>query len=345
MSRAFPGEGVSMFSVYSIENPLMDYLIHGDYPFLARIGSKPGTMQLVGYPQFKSIVDAAEACSIFPGGSGANTVRALAMLLGPELERYGRPAYSGGIGRDEAGEGFEGILHGLGIETAMARKPIPTGVTAIVITPDHERTMHTYLGACRDFAPEDVDFGILEASRFLYSTGYMWDTEPQKRALFSAVDRARAIGVPFCFDLADPFVVDRYYRELREWVRGRTSVIFANREELSRMTDRTGSDAEIVAAAEGLAPVVVMKTGNKGCIVLDGARAIEVPGFPVVATDTTGAGDSFAAGFLYGMLTGRSLAESGRLGNRIASRIVMVEGCRYDLLDREDILAILNINN
>lgn len=327
-----------MHSVYAMENPLMDYVMHEGYSFLARFGARPGTMQLVEHSTFKEIIKASRGYSVFPGGSGANTARALSMLTGAD-ESLGFPCFSGGIGADDAGNRFMAILGDLGIETAMAKKDIPTGVSAIVVTPDHERTMFTYLGACRDFSPEDVSMDFIRSSKFLYSTGYMWDTEPQKKALFAAVDEARAVKVPVCFDLADPFVVDRYYLELSDWIRGRVDVLFANREELSRITDCTGTDYEILNKASRLAEIIVMKIGKGGSIVQSANRMVHAPGESVICVDTTGAGDSYSAGFLYGLLRGADQETCARLGNRIAARIVSVEGCRYDCIDRHDIIG------
>ena len=329
-----------MHAAYLIENPLMDYIMHEDQAFLERFNARPGTMQLVDYDTFSAIVAAASSYSVYPGGSGANTARALAMLSAGESE-LGRPCYSGGIGSDEAGRRFMLIMNELGIDTAMAVKPLPTGVSAIVVTPDHERTMFTYLGACQDYAPADVSETFLADSRYLYTTGYLWDTEPQKKALFHMVERANALSVPVLFDLADPFVVDRYHAELKAWVKGRVQVLFANREELSRITGAYGTDIEIMRAASALAPTVVMKIGRGGCLAQSGGKLIHAPGESVAAVDTTGAGDSFAAGFLYGLLKGRSLMDCAKLGNRIASRVVAVDGCRYECIDRDEVLAVL----
>jgi fructokinase len=332
-----------MFSVYAIENPLMDYLMRESYQWLERFDARPGTMQLVDYERFQAIVRASREHQVFPGGSGANTIRALAMMLGDEAATLGAPAYSGGIGRDEPGLAFCRILENLGVRVSVAEKDLPTGVSAIVITPDHERTMFTYLGACRDFSEDDVDLELLEASRMLYGTGYLWDSEPQMRALFKAVDFAKSRRIPVCFDLADPFVVDRYYEGLREWLPGKVQVLFANRRELARMTDCGPTDPDIVILqrAAALAPVVAMKIGKGGCIIQDYGRVLHVPGESVNCRDTTGAGDSFAAGYLYGVIKGLDARSCGVLGNRIASRIVTIEGCRYDLLDRDDLLAPL----
>ncbi|TFG79144.1 MAG: adenosine kinase, partial [Spirochaetales bacterium] len=325
---------------YIIENPLIDYVMHENESFLAKLDARPGTMQLVEHATFQAIIQASCGYTIVPGGSGANTARALAMLTGDE-QASPRPCYSGGVGDDEAGRAFETIMSGLGIDTAMAMKNAKTGVSAIVVTPDHERTMFTSLGACRDFSPGDVSEEFLADSACFYATGYLWDTDPQKQALFHAVDRANALDIPVYFDLADPFVVDRYWKDLCAWLPGRVHTIFANRQELSRMTGCGGTDYEIMRDAARLAPTVVMKIGRGGCLAQSGGRLIHVKGEAVVPVDTTGAGDSFSAGFLYGVLHHRSLKDCAKLGNRIAARVVAVEGCRYDCIDRDDILAVV----
>jgi fructokinase len=202
--------------------------------------------------------------------------------------------------------------------------------------------MFTHLGACRDFSPGDIEWNLLKDARFFYSTGYMWDTEPQLKALNAAVDKACEWGIPCCFDLADPFVVDRYYHDLRYWIKGRFSILFGNREELSRMTGCDGSDDAIVNCAADLAPLVVMKVGSRGCIIRSAEMIFTVPGEAVKTRDTTGAGDSFAAGFLYGLLRKLDLERCGLLANRVASRIVQVDGCDVSLLDRQDILSCLD---
>ncbi len=331
-----------MHSVFIIENPLMDHVMHEDYRFLERFDAAPGTMQLVEHGTFRDIVRSSSGQRILPGGSGANTARALAKLVGPDADAYGRVAYGGSIGPDEAGAEFDRAMRRSGVDTRLATKDLPTGVSAIVVTPDHERTMFTSLGACRDYCLDDLPRELISDSRFFYSTGYMWDTEPQMRALFAAVEEAKRLGKTVCFDLADPFVVDRYYRELRPWVRDHVDILFANRRELSRMTDRDDGDESILDAAAGLAGTVVMKIGKDGCLARHGSATIREAAFPVTCRDTTGAGDSFAAGYLYGLIRGLDIDACVRLGNRIAGRIVAVDGVDYDLVDRADILAALD---
>ncbi len=192
--------------------------------------------------------------------------------------------------------------------------------------------MNTFLGACRDFNVDDLDLGRLAASQVLYLTGYLWDTENQRRAADRAAEFARAEGrgITIAFDLADPFAVRRYAEKLVAWIPGRVDVLFGNRDELALLTG-SSCDEDCVGQAMRLAPVVVMKTGDKGCVVGHDGKHEHVPGVPVKVVDTTGAGDAFAAGFLYGRLLGISPIQSARLANAVAARIVSVEGCTYSV--------------
>ncbi|MBN1518474.1 MAG: adenosine kinase [Spirochaetales bacterium] len=329
-----------MYSVFVIENPLMDYIMHEEHGFLDAFGARPGTMQLVEHEVFMAILRASRGYEVVPGGSGANTARGLALLIGAESP-IDMPCYSGAIGSDPPGQEFRLLMNRMGIETSLAQKPAPTGVSAIVVTPDHERTMFTNLGACRDYAPDDVDLDLMAKSACFYTTGYLWDTEAQQQALFTAVDEARRAGKPVYFDLADPFVVDHHHAGLRAWLPGRVDTLFGNRQELERLTECSGSDNQILRAATRFAPTVVMKIGRGGCLALSRGKLVHVKAESVVPVDTTGAGDSFAAAYLYGNLAGCGLKESLTLGNRMAARIVAVDGCRYDCVDREDVLSAL----
>lgn len=329
-------------SIYGIENPLMDMIFQADRQTLGRTGAVPGTMNLVDFPTVQRILSlnpkkGEAAFTRTPGGSCANTMRGIAWLAGSgtALEP---PAYSGAVGRDETGAEFEKLLKDSGVTPSLAFTGSPTGTSIILVTPDHERTMFTFLGACREYGKLHLDLEEIARSRWLYSTGYMWDTPNQQEAIEAAVEHACASGVKIAFDLADPFVVRRSGAELARWIPGRVEVLFANREELSAMTGVEGSYREIVQAAAGLAPIIVMKTGCDGCVITSGEGFHEIPGEDVAPVDTTGAGDAFAAGFMYGVLSGLSFAESGRLANRIASRIVTVEGCNYSRIDRIDVL-------
>ncbi len=341
-----------MPSVYGIGNPLMDTIILVDFDVLRKLGKPRGSMNLVDYREITEIlgeIGNLEDCSVrrVPGGSCANTVRGIAWFKKnwfnkKESGGIGELVYSGGVGNDETGNYYSQLLREYGILTVMSKKNSPTGMSLILVTPDHERTMFTYLGACREYNKNDTDYSLLGNSKYLYFVGFMWDTESQREAINRAVEYARNRGTKVCFDLAGPFVVERYRREFLEWIPGNVDILLGNREEFEGLAGVGSSENDILDFLTKLSPVAVMKCGEEGCLVGEREERGEVvldriPAYRVEAVDTTGAGDSFAAGFLFGLLIGRSYAESARLGNAIASQIVTVEGCDYESVDFERI--------
>lgn len=340
-----------MHSLYGVENPLMDVIAHVDYAFLKRFGKNPGTMHLVEYEEVARLLAELPAFRTSPGGSAANTARGIAWLSGeagralrdevlgtaagrssasPALPVPPAPVFNGAIGRDARGDEFSSLMTGAGVHPALVRKETPTGTSVILVTPDGERTMNTFLGACRDFNVDDLALDLLAVSQVLYLTGYLWDTENQRRAANRAAEFARGDGrrIMIAFDLADPFAVRRYAGELVPWIPGRVDVLFGNRDEIALLTG-SSCDEDCVDAAMKLAPLVVMKMGDKGCLVGWEGRCEQVPAVKVKVVDTTGAGDAFAAGFLYGRLLGVGPLDCAKLANAVAARIVSVEGCSY----------------
>jgi sugar/nucleoside kinase (ribokinase family) len=333
-----------VYSLYGVENPLMDVIAHVDYRFLERFGKSPGTMHLVEYEEISRLLSEIRTFRTSPGGSAANTARGVAWLASPEGRALrnnvqGRPStapvppapvFNGAIGRDPRGDEFASLIAGAGVDAALVRKGTPTGTSLILVTPDGERTMNTFLGACRDFQVDDLDLERLAASRMLYLTGYLWDTDNQRSAAERAAQFAREGGrsLTVAFDLADPFAVRRYAEQFHSWLPGRVDVLFGNREEFALLTG-SSCDEDCVTDAAKMAPIVVMKTGAKGCIVGWEGRYEAVPGVPVNVVDTTGAGDAFASGFLFGLLEGASPVDCARLANAVAARVVGAEGCTY----------------
>ena len=333
-----------MYSLYGVENPLMDVIAHVDYGFLRRFDKSPGTMHLVDYPEVAALVAELGSSRRSPGGSAANTARGIAWLStpgghslrravlgGPDPAPLGSPVFNGAIGQDARGDEFASAIERSGVRASLVRKATPTGTSVILVTPDGERTMNTYLGACRDFQVEDLDLPRLADSRLLYLTGYLWDTENQRRAAEHAVEAARSARtrIPVVFDLADPFAVRRYAEQFRAWLPGRVDMLFGNRDELALLTGGS-CDEDCVSDAQRYSPLVVMKTGEKGCVVGWEGRWESVPGLRADVVDTTGAGDAFAAGFLYGHLLGEPPVRCARLANALAARVVGAEGCRYE---------------
>ena len=333
-----------MVSVYGLGNPLIDIILRAGHETLRRLEAVPGSMNLVEFERQREVISLAGTPVYSPGGSCANTMRGLAWLAGGATagrrqQSIGTPAYTGAIGRDENGDRFEKIMHEQGVHTSLARKDVPTGSSAILVTPDFERTMFTFLGACREYAVTDFDMDLLAQAQVFHTTGYMWDTPNQEESARHAMLAARAAGTRVSFDIADPFVANRYRESLASWLPGNIDILFANLEELRSLTREEGEPEKVIAAAERYAPLVVMKIGKDGCLILDGGRLLHVDGDRVSPRDTTGAGDSFAAGFLHALLLGRPVGACGRLANRLASRTVTVLGCDYGALDLEDVIG------
>jgi sugar/nucleoside kinase (ribokinase family) len=324
-------------SVFGLENPLFDRVAAVSEEVVARTGAPKGTMNLVDHAQLRRVLGLAGSFRSIPGGSAANTVRAVAALS--RAAAVAPPVYSGAVGSDPEGQEYDRILRSQGVVTRLARKAQPTGCSVILVTPDRERTMFTFLGACREYLPEDLDRDLLARSRYLYLTGYMWDTENQRQAALLAGRTALDQGVRVAFDLADPFAVRRYHRQYLSWIPAHAEVLFGNREEFRLLLGEGLSDGELAEAAGELVPQAVLKTGAEGCLVNCFGRVSRVPGYPVVPVDTTAAGDCFAAGYLYGQLRGFSAVASARLANRLAAWIVTVEGCDLEELDPAQVLA------
>jgi len=339
-----------MISVYGLGNPLMDIVLHVAIDAPESLDAVPGSMNLVDYEKQRAAIACGSDPAFSPGGSCANTIRGIALLSNLERKVHSAissditpmPAYTGAIGKDENGDRFEQIMHGQGVVTRLARKEVPTGTSAILVTPDFERTMFTYLGACREYADADFDTSLLDQAALFHTTGYMWDTPTQEAAARFAVAEARRRGLRVSFDIADPFVAFRYRDRLLEWLPGRIDILFANSEELRAMTQVSGTDEQVIRAAAGIAPIIAMKVGKEGCILLSEGVVTRIPGEVVTPRDTTGAGDAFAAGFLYGLLRDCPLADCGRFGNRLASRMVTVEGCSYDRIPSADLVELVN---
>jgi len=327
--------------VIGIGNPLMDTITHVDFSVVKDLGAEPGSMNLVDEKQLAKVLSLVKKSVETPGGSCANTMRGLAWLLEGD-EDFSRPVYTGAVGEDPLAERLSKGLDVIGVEPELpGKRDSQTGVSIILVTPDNERTMFTYLGACREYSKEDFPLGVLDNKPvWLHIAGYMWDTENQKNAVRFAVEEALRRHMKISFDLADPFVVERYRNDFIAWLPGKIDLLFANRTELSCLTGIDGSDEEILEKAGKYGETIVMKVGKKGCWVSRRGYSIHFPCVDIAPpSDTTGAGDSFAAGFLYGIVKGETFHDCADIANRIASGIVTVQGCDYSNIDRNYVLG------
>ncbi len=312
-----------MIEVFGIGNPLIDIIAEVDEADIDALGLDKGIMRLVDLDERTAILDRIKKKSTVyrPGGSCPNTMIFLS-ALGVET------ALAGAIGDDELGKTYAEGLPTRRLVSQLAVAAGPTGTSIILVTPDAERTMNTYLGVNRLYRRDDLDDEVLAVSSMLYFTGYMWDTDPQKEAVLHAVEVIRGNGGRVAFDLADPFAVNRNRDEFVSLIRTHADIVFANAEEARLLygsssaeeaAERIAADCELAVVKDGSAGSVI---GRAGVTERIGIRRIR-------AVDTTGAGDMYAAGFLYGLLRGFSDRDAGVCGAYLASRIVETFGAQF----------------
>ena len=324
-----------MKTVFGIGNPLIDIIAQVEDSDIESLGLDKGIMRLVDLDERAVILDRISSKEIIyrSGGSCPNTLVFLA-ALGVDC------ALAGTIASDEEGRAYRDHLPTNHLTSVIAIEPEgATGTSIILVTPEGERTMNTYLGVNRKFGIDDIDNSVLESAGSLYFTGYMWDTEAQKEAVLHAVSVIRSAGGRVFFDLADPFAVGRNVDEFRDLVTKSADVVFANADEARLLYD-TGSADEAASVIAEKCDLVVVKDGAAGSVVKRaGEPAVYIPARRIQAVDTTGAGDMYAAGFIYGFLNQFSDRDAGLCGSYLASRIVETFGAQFTPEDRENVAA------
>lgn len=317
------------FDVFGMCNALFDIQAEVNDATLADLNLAKGTMLLLEEEQQRQIVPRiyTEIVNTEAGGSGANTMIGIALL-------GGTACYTSRIGDDEHGQMYRAGLAEKGVQPNLGVGAGHTGVALILVTPDAERTMCTYLGRSRDLCSEDVRLEDLRASRYLYVTGYLWDTENQKEAVLLAMREANRAGVRVALSLSDPFCVARHKDDFGRLLRDHVDVVFANKDEAMAMTDTSDPYAAAQTLSEW-SDIVAITMDERGSLLRQGDQVFEIPVYPVEAVDTTGAGDMYAAGLLYGLTQGLSLDVSGRIASWAAAQVVAQLGPRLDHIDRE----------
>lgn len=323
---------MALFDVFGMCNPLYDLQAKVSDELVSSLGLEKGGMFLVDEHRQKEIVPAIyeEIVVSAPGGSGANTMTGIAQL-------GGKACYAGRVGSDPHAELYENGLIAAGVKSSLARGHGHTGVCLVLVHPDAQRTMCTFLGCSLELRAKDIDVQSIEASQYLYVTAYLWDTDGQKEAVQHAMRAAQKAGVKVSLSLSDPFCVHRHKGELLSLVRRHVDVIMGNRAEAQALTETESAEDAARALAEH-AEVAVVTLDSEGSLVSSKGSTIRVPAFPVTPVDTTGAGDMFAAGFLFGLTQGHDLAKSGRIASYAASKIVSQFGPRLESLDADECL-------
>jgi len=312
--------------VIAVGNAIVDVMSPCDDALIARLGLNRGGMTLVDTERARELYAAMGPAREISGGSAANTLAGLAAL-------GARCAFIGQVADDQLGEVFAHDIRAGGIAFDVPARPgePPTARCLIFVTPDGQRTMNTYLGASQFLPAEALDEQAIAAAAVLYLEGYLWDPEEPRAAMRRAIAAARGAGRKVAFTLSDSFVIDRHGGDFRALIdRGEIDILFANEHELASLTGQQDFHEGIAALAPKV-PVLVVTRSEKGAFAVAGGEAAEVAAEPVArVVDTTGAGDLFAAGFLFGHVRGRPLPECLKLGAICAGEIISHFGARAE---------------
>ena len=312
------------FDVLGIGNAIVDVIARTEDDFLIGHNMRKGSMQLIDEAQAARIYDAMGPAVEVSGGSAANTIVGAAGL-------GVRAAFIGKVKDDELGRVFAHDIRAAGV--SFATPPASAGPSTarcyVLVTPDGERTMNTYLGAAQDLHPNDIDADTVAVAQIVYLEGYLWDPPHAKEAFLKAAKIAHDAERDVALTLSDAFCVDRYRAEFLDLIRtGTVDLVFANERELHSLYLTADFDAAVSALRNDARAAVVTRSG-RGCVVITREETDAVPAYPVErVVDATGAGDLFAAGFLVGVARGADYRTAARLGALAAAEVIQHLGAR-----------------
>ena len=309
--------------VVGIGNALVDVLSHADDELVARLGLVKGTMNLVDEARAGELYGAMGPCVEISGGSAANTIVGVASLSG-------RAQYIGKVRNDQLGEVFGHDLRSTGVryDTPRAASGPPTGRCLILVTPDAQRTMGTFLGASVRLGPGDIDESLIGRGKILYLEGYLFDPPAAQEAFRTAAAAAHAAGRKVALTLSDPFCVDRHRTAFLDLVEHHVDILFANEAEICALYRVSDFDAAMQQVL-GHCDIAALTRSAKGSVLVGDGETHVIEAHPVTdVVDTTGAGDLYASGVLYGLSHGFDLETCGRLGSLAAAEVISHVGAR-----------------
>ena len=313
----------AVIDVVGIGNAIVDVIAHADERFIAAQGLAPGAMTLIDAERADSLYRAMGPAIESSGGSAGNTMAGIASL-------GGTGGYIGKVRDDLLGAVFRHDITAIGVrfDTPAATAGPGTARCLILVTPDAQRTMATYLGACVELGPDDIDPALIAGARITYLEGYLFDPPQAQEAFRAAAVIAHGAGHQVALSLSDPFCVGRHRAAFRELVAGEVDILFANEAEICSLYE-TNDFAAAAAAVRGHVAVAALTRSAEGSVVLADGAEYSVAAVPVArVVDTTGAGDLYAAGFLYGLTQGLPLPKCGAIGSLCAAEIISHVGAR-----------------
>lgn len=311
------------YDVAGIGNAIVDVLAHAQDAHLAALGLSKGVMTLIDAAAADRIYEAMAPGVECSGGSAANTMAGVAAL-------GGRAAYVGKVRDDQLGQVFRHDIRAAGVafDTPPATAGSPTARCLILVTPDAQRTMQTYLGACVELGSDDIDPGVVAAAQVTYLEGYLWDQPKAKEAFLKAARIAHEAGRKVSLSLSDPFCVDRHRESFLELIQDHVDVLFANEAEIMSLYRAERFD-DALRQVRGHCEVAALTRSEKGSVVVTGDEVTVIAAEKVSQlVDTTGAGDLYAAGYLFGLTRGADPALCARLGGICAAEVIAHFGAR-----------------
>ncbi len=325
------------YDVYGVGNSLVDIQAHVSDQFLDSLGYPKGGMTLVDEPTQMSVLDRLDGTPVTrcAGGSAANTIMGI-------VDFGGIAAYAAKTASDEIGNFFLQDMRKLGVRIEVPSIDGQTGTCVILITDDAERTMLTNLGVSAQLSEEDIEEDEIARSKYVYIEGYLFTGQSTKKAALKAIELAKKHDVKVAFTVSDPFLIDLFRDEFWQLIEGPVDLLFCNLEEARSLTgkeDAIDCAHEIHQHSESVA----MTLGANGSIIMFDGTAIPIEGVPTHAIDTTGAGDMYAAGVLYGITNGLNWHDAGHLASHAASRVVSQLGARLAKpFTQEEIVDLLS---
>jgi sugar/nucleoside kinase (ribokinase family) len=313
---------VSRFDVVALGNALVDVLSYEGDDFVVRTGVERGSMTMVDAARSDEIYSHMGPATEVSGGSAANTAAGVAAF-------GGSAAYIGRVADDTFGKVFAHDLRSLGVhfESPLADDGVPTGRCLVIVTPDSERTMCTYLGAANRLDASAVDEAVIEQAQVTYLEGYLWDEPQAKDAIRRAAELAHRADRRVALTLSDPFCVDRHRDEFLALIEHEIDILFANEDEITSLYEVATFD-DALHQVRSHCEIAVLTRGKHGSVIMRGDDVHVIDAHPAQVVDTTGAGDLYAAGFLYGFTHGHELATCGRLASLAAGEVISHLGAR-----------------
>lgn len=313
----------SKYDVAGIGSALLDFTVNVNDEFLKELNLVKGHMQLVDEAASAEILEKISQMeiSVAPGGSSANTLAGVAAL-------GGRGAFIGRVGNDSNAEHYIGETIKSGVESFIKHGGGMTGHAITFITPDSQRTFATHLGVCTGLSMADIDFDVIEQSSIIHLEGYLFEPPQQREICYEAMKRIKDAGGHVSVDLADPSLIGRIKDVFDDVIEKYADIVFANEDEILAYTGRRERDGLHILAEK--TTFAVAKLGERGSLIKTGGHVIKVDPFMVDVVNTNGAGDMYAAGILYGLTSGKSAGDAGKIASYASSLVVSSAGARYN---------------